>query len=771
MRRVREFLLLIVVGVLLVTGSGLWFVDPGVGRAVWAATTVVALAPALVWVSAELRRGRYGADLLAVMALASTLAVGEYLAGAVIALMVATGRALEAAASSRASRDLSALLARAPTTVHLRRAGDLVTVPVDQVVPGDRVVVLPGEVVPVDAVLDSDGLFDESALTGEPEPVPRAGGDPVRSGVANAGAAVDTIATASADASTYAGVLRLAEQAQAESAPVARIADRVAVWFLPLTLVIAGVAWLLSGDPVRAVAVLVTATPCPLLLAVPIAVSGGLSRMSRAGVVVKGGASLEQLGHARTILMDKTGTVTTGNPEIVDVVCAPGTSMTELLAAAAGVERYSAHVLAATVVRAAQRAGVTPAAASAVTEEPGWAVTGTVAGRRVSVGRIPDSTILPEWARAAARRSNLDLASVLWVTVDGTPVAALLVRDSIRPDAARTMRRLREAGIEQVALLTGDRVANATEVASMLGLDEVHADASPADKITRVRAAQSAGTTVMIGDGVNDAPALAAADIGVALGSRGSTAAVQAADAVITDDRIDRIADAVDVARRTRRIALQSALSGTALSLLAMAAAAVGWLAPVAGALVQEGIDVAVILNALRAVRGRSRRTPAHVDALLRRFASEHDGLHTARAAVRQAADALAHGTGPRVDAAVRRADELVATELLPHEHAEETVLYPALAEVLGGAAGTVTMSRAHAEIERLARRLRRHVEEAEGGIAEDQIGDLRATLYGLDAILTLHFAQEEEAYFSLSASAFDRETPRTPRRGTGGSG
>jgi len=747
-------ILLVAVTALLAAGgvvrlSGLATQD--VANALWAAATLTALVPAVVWVAADLRARRWGADLLAVLALVATIAVGEFLAGAIIAAMVATGRVLEAGARRRAGRDLSALLGRVPPRAHKRVADDYESIPVDEVTPGMCVVVLPGEIVPVDGTLPTGGVFDESALTGESIPVPRSAGDTVHSGVVNAGGAIDVLATSTAAESTYAGVVRLAEQAAARTAKIARLADRVAVWFLPAALLMAAVAWLSSGEPERAVAVLVTATPCPLLLAVPIAVTAGMSRLSRAGVVVKDGAALEAFGRARLLLMDKTGTVTEGRPEIVDVVCDPALTSADVLTLAASVERYSAHVLAAAVVRAARDAEVTLRPVTDVREEPGSGVTATVDSARVSLGRRPSGPELPGWARAAERRGRLDLATIVWMELDGKPVAALLAKDRTRPDAVHTMRRLRSVGIRSIGLLTGDRVDNAREVAEMLGLDVVRARMSPAEKVRWVEAARADGVTVMVGDGVNDAPALAAADVGIALGAKGSTAAAQAADAVILDDRIDRLADAVEIARRSRRLAVQSAVAGVVMSLAAMTAAAFGWLAPIAGALVQEGIDVAVILNALRALRAGSGKKNGAPVKLLRRFAAEHETLRPVRGAVREAADALAEGATPLADAAVRRANRLLTERLLPHERAEETELYPELARTFGSSESTETMSRAHQEIARLARRLARHLDEAPEAIAPDQVDDLRATLYGLDAVLTLHFAQEEEAFFTLS--------------------
>ncbi|MDE1673900.1 heavy metal translocating P-type ATPase [Nocardia gipuzkoensis] len=752
-RMFRAIALVSGISVLVATGLAVRPFNTQAAGLMWLAATVAALVPAAIWVLSDLRKGRYGADLLALIALIGAAVVGEYFAGALIALMVATGRVLEAYAGRRAGRDLSALLRRAPAQAHRRRGDGIETVAATAISPGDLVVVLPGETVPVDGVLTTAGVFDESALTGESAPVVRRASTDVRSGVVNAGAAVDIRASATVEASTYSGIVTLARQAAAAAAPTARLADRVAVWFLPLTLVIAGAAWLFTGEPVRAVAVVVTATPCPLLLAVPVAITAGMSRTARAGVVVKDGAALEALGRARCLAMDKTGTVTVGRPEVIDIVTAPDADADQVLRQAAAVEEFSPHVLARAVVAAAAIRNLAPAAALEVSEQPGQGATGTVEGHSVRVGRLPAQAAPAPWSQAALRRARLDLASVVWVCVEQEPVAALLVRDRVRVDAGRTMRRLRSAGLRRLLMLTGDRLDNAAEVAHLLGLTEVIADADPADKIAAIRAERRRGVTVMVGDGVNDAPALAAADVGVALGPRGSTAAVQAADAVIVDDRIDRLADAVEIAQRSHRLAVQSATAGMALSLVAMIAAAFGLLVPAAGALLQEGIDVAVILNALRALRTRRDRPTTAIDPLVARFAREHGRLHAARASVRQAADALSNGPGRGADAAVRRAFDLLVDDILPHEHAEESELYPALTGYLRDPEAMVTMSREHTEIERLVRRIGRHLDDSPQGIRADQIDDLRATLYGLDAILTLHFAQEDEALFTLAPS------------------
>ncbi len=735
----------------------------------WALAIVVALVPLAAAIMRDLAHGETGVDVIALLALAGALALGQYAAGSVIAVMLASGQTLEDFASTRARRDLSALLERAPKVVHRYEDSELTSPPLAEVRPRDRLLVMAGEVVPVDGVIDgATATLDESVLTGESRMVEREAGSRVRSGAVNAGAAFEMYATTTAEESTYAGIVRLVEEAQASKAPFVRLADRYGLIFLPLTLAIAGVAWALSGDPVRALAVLVVATPCPLILAVPVAIMSGISRAAQRGIVLKGGAALEALGRARVLLFDKTGTLTMGRPIVTEVVAPEAFSTDDVSRLAASLDQVSPHVLAGAIVRAARERGAALPFPRDVVEEAGGGIRGRVDGHAVGIGKvdwIAPGAPVPVWARRLRRRTSFEGAINVFVAIDGTLAGAFVLDDPVRPDTARTLRALRQAGIERIVMVTGDHVDVAETVAAAVGVDEVLAERSPADKVEAVRAERGWGSTIMVGDGVNDAPALAAADVGVAMGARGSTASSEAADVVLVVDRLDRLTEALLIAKRSRGIALQSVLAGIGMSVAAMIVAALGWLPPTAGALLQEAIDVAVILNALRALGGYRLHAirPGAETALSQRFQAEHAELLPVVNRVRTVADRLDEQEPARALEDVREVHRVLVEELLPHEMAEEHDFYPAIAKLLGGDDPTGTMVRAHVEIAHLARVLGQLVEDLPPeGPSEDDLPELRRVLYGLYAILRLHFAQEEEAYLSLFESA---PSPAAPTR------
>ncbi len=571
----------------------------------WAATTAMLLVPLSWSVLGSLIRRDVGVDAIALFSMAGAVALGEYLAGAVIALMLAGGNALEESANRRARRELTALVVRAPRSALVRRGEELLEVPVDEVATDDVVLVRAGEVVPVDGMVVSDeAIVDESALTGEPLPTTIHRGGNVRSGTAAAGAAFELRALRPAVESAYAALVRLVETAEEGRAPFVRLADRYAIFFLPATMVVAAVAWAISGDPVRALAVFVVATPCPLILAAPIALMSGLSRAARAGVVDKGARTIEQLGGARSVLLDKTGTVTLGHPELDRVIATDGLPPEETLRLAASVDRLSSHPLAKALVAGAELRGLPLAIPEHVEERFGKGVGGVVEDRQVLVGSA-------SWLRGHGIEPllppGLDSgdAKVL-VAVDDRLAGVALIGDRIRADSTGLVARLRAAGVRHVALVTGDKHGPAEAIGERLGVDRVYAEQSPEEKleiVLAVRRRPELRNVVMVGDGINDAPALALADVGIAMGSAGATVSSETADAVVLVDRVDRVADAIRIGRRALFIARQSVLAGIALSLLAMGVAAAGHLPPVEGALVQEAIDVGVILNALRALR------------------------------------------------------------------------------------------------------------------------------------------------------------------------
>jgi heavy metal translocating P-type ATPase len=571
----------------------------------WAGTTATLLAP-LTWsVLRSLLRRDVGVDAIALVSMAGALGLAEYLAGAVVALMLAGGNALEEAASRRARRELTELVERAPRTALVRRGDELVEVSVEEVAVDEVVLVRAGEVVPVDGmVVGDEAIVDESALTGEPLPATIRHGGIVRSGTTAAGAAFELRALRPASESAYASLVRLVERAEEERAPFVRIADRYAIFFLPATVVVAAVAWAVSGDPVRALAVFVVATPCPLILAAPIALISGLSRAAKAGIVVKGAGTIERLGQARSVLLDKTGTITLGRPEVDRVVTTDGLAQDEALRLAASLDRLSSHPLAKALVAGAEERNLPLTIPEQIEEEFGRGVRGTVDGHRVLVGSA-------RWLRAHDVEPELPPgldggdAKVL-VAIDGELNAVVLVGDRLRADSADLVPRLREVGVRHVALVTGDKASIAEAVGQTLGVDRIYAEQTPEEKLEVVRALRARPDlrdVVMVGDGINDAPALALADVGIAMGSAGATVSSETADAVILVDRVDRVAAAIRVGRRALFIARQSVLAGMGLSLAAMAVAAAGYLPPVDGALLQEGIDVGVILNALRALR------------------------------------------------------------------------------------------------------------------------------------------------------------------------
>jgi heavy metal translocating P-type ATPase len=584
-------------------------VSSAAADAVWAATVAFMLVP-LTWsVARSLLRGDIGVDVIALLAMAGALALGEYLAGAVIALMLAGGNALEAFAAGRARRELTALIERAPRTAHRRTGEGWEEIPVEAVGVRDTLLVRAGEVVPTDGVIVGErAVIDESSLTGESLPATYARGYTVRSGTANAGDAFELQATRRVEDSAYAALVALVREAEQRRAPFVRMADRYAVFFLPLTLAVAGGAWAISGDAVRGLAVLVVATPCPLILAAPIAFVAGLSRAAHVGVIVKGGVAIERLGDARTVLLDKTGTLTLGVPGIERVIALDGIAGEELLRLAASLDQLSSHVLAGAIVRKASTEMIALARPERAREAPGQGIEGVVDGRRVVVG---SAAWLAEHGIDANDRQALPAPSdgnaIVLVGVDERLAGVFVMGDHIRPDAHELIRRLRAAGVRHVAMLSGDREEIAQAVGAELGLDRVYAQQSPQEKldvVRRLRGDPRCAPVVMVGDGINDAPALATADVGIAMSNAAATVSSETADAVITVDRIDRVADAIVIGRRTVRIARQSVVGGIGLSMCGMALAAAGLLVPLAGAIFQEAIDVAVILNALRALGG-----------------------------------------------------------------------------------------------------------------------------------------------------------------------
>ena len=563
----------------------------------------------LAWRSlVQATAGQFATDLVATLAIIAAILLDQPLAGLIVALMQTGGEALERHARGRASRALRALEEAAPRTAHRLEDGRVTDILAEEIAVGDVVLIRPGEMVPCDGVVvDGRSHVDASRLTGEPMPVSVEAGAVVASGATNVEGSISVRATALAAESQYARIVELVRSAQASKAPLQRLADRYAVWFTPITLAACAVTYLITRDPVRVLAILVVATPCPLILATPVAIIGGVNAAARRQIIVRNGGALEALARTTAAVFDKTGTLTVGMPRVSRVVSAGTLGEAELLRLAASVEHGSGHQLARTVVDAAQAAGLSLAPAH-VTELPGRGVAGVVDGKDVLVGA--KAFLLERYAGEGASVAALDARTEglrAWVAVDARIAGVIEYADALRPGAREIVAQLRELGVTRLLVRSGDTASNTSAVATAVGIADARGDLLPEDKVQAIRELVDEGEqVVMVGDGTNDAPALGTATVGIALAGHGGGITAEAADIVVLADDLGRVVSSIRIARRTLRIAHQSIWVGLGLSGVAMGFAAAGMIPPITGALLQEAIDVAVILNALR-----SSRTPA----------------------------------------------------------------------------------------------------------------------------------------------------------------
>jgi heavy metal translocating P-type ATPase len=572
----------------------------------WALIAVLFLAiPLMFDLLKDLAKFEVGSDALAGISIVTSALLGEYLAGAIIVLMLSGGTALEAHATRRASKVLAALAKRLPSSAHrLMNDGVVVEVRMAEVQINDRLVVLPHEICPADGmVIDGHGAMDESYLTGEPFQIAKAPGSEVLSGAINGAVAMTIVVTKLPVDSRYAKIVKVMEQAEAQKPRFRRIADRLGGWYTLLALAIAAGAWLLSGEPRRFLAVLVIATPCPLLLAIPVAIIGAISLAATRGIIIKDPAMLERIDRCRTIIFDKTGTLTYGKPALTEVICGPGQTRTAILRLASSLEQYSRHPLSSSILDAARSSGIAPVEVSEIREEGGSGLHGRI-GNDVIV--ITSRQAVPEPARVQLPEAAPGMECI--VLCNGAYGATLRFQDVPREESRTFVHHLEPMhSVEKVMLVSGDRDIEVQHLASLVGIEHVHAGKSPEEKLAIVREETAKGPTLFLGDGINDAPAMQAATVGVAFGQNSDVTA-EAADAVVLETSLGNVDELIHIGRRMRRIALQSAVGGMALSMIGMVAAAAGHLPPVAGAIAQEVIDLLAVLNALRVVAPRGKQ-------------------------------------------------------------------------------------------------------------------------------------------------------------------
>jgi heavy metal translocating P-type ATPase len=577
-----------------------WALDTSPGAARLPLFIVLALggAPLVVDLLRQALRREFGADLLAGISIVTASLLGEYLAGAIVVLMLSGGQTLERFAIGRASSVLQALARRVPSVAHRRTDHHLEDVPLESIDVGDVAVVFPHEICPVDGVVvEGRGVMDESYLTGEPFMMPKAPGSDVISGAINGDEALTIRASRRAVDSRYARIMLVMRDSEQRRPRLRRLGDQLGAWYTPLAVGLAIAAWAWSGDPVRFLAVLVVATPCPLLIAIPVAIIGSISLAAKRSIIIRDPAVLERVDTCRTIILDKTGTLTLGEPALTDRLVAEGFDDERVLHVAASLERYSKHPLARPILQAAARDRLAPREPSEISERPGEGLEGVVDGTRVLIVGRRQAEALGHGGALPPVVSGLECVLI----VDGAYAATYRFHDAPRADSRSFIRHLGPRHrLDRILLVSGDREREVRYLAERVGIGEVHAEQSPEDKVAITRAETARAPTLFIGDGINDAPALVSATVGVAFGHQSEITA-EAAGAVIMDTSLRRVDELFHIARRMRTVALQSAVGGMALSVVGMLIAFVGWLPPVSGAVFQEVIDLAVVLNALRA--------------------------------------------------------------------------------------------------------------------------------------------------------------------------
>ena len=589
----KLWLTIIIAGIALILQYGFHY--PLLAQIIVTIAGAIVALTMLVGMVKTLRSGKYGVDLLAILAVVATLAVGEYWAAMVILVMLTGGDALEDYAAKKANTELKALLDNSPRFAHVVTPDGSKDVPVNDVPVSAKIIVKPGELVPIDGlIIKGTGEFDESSLTGEARPVAKTVGDTVMSGSINGDEAITLTVTKLAKDSQYQQLVKLVQEAEQTPAHFVRLADRYAVPFTVVAILISLLAWWLSKDPRRFAEVLVVASPCPLILAAPVAMVSGMSRASRNGIVVKTGSVLEKLAGARTGAFDKTGTITNGHLTVAQILPAGTITKDRPLHLAASAEQDSSHILARSLLAYASQHNISLAAVSGLTEETGKGITAMIEDHQVKVGKR--QFVAPQNQQAA-----LDTTAI-YVSVDGNYYGAIAFTDHVRPEAAQTMAKLKAAGVTNLIMLTGDQRAIAQQVAKAVGISTVKADLLPQDKIAALQSIpQSEHPVFMVGDGVNDAPSLATADVGIAMGAHGSTAASETADVVILKDDLAKVAKAVTISQDTLRIAKQAVLIGIAICTVLMLIASTGVIPAFVGAMLQEVIDTVSILWVLKA--------------------------------------------------------------------------------------------------------------------------------------------------------------------------